>query len=91
MFVEGYHLSSKEWSYPNITSIDYFLKDFKSELTRSNVKDNLKFLKDYRNELREDAVTLDFGNCKLEIQGNDEAVATIRGLECVLHDYFSNK
>lgn len=30
MFVEGYHLSSLKWSYPDIYSIDYFLEDFKS-------------------------------------------------------------
>lgn len=88
MIVEGYHLSSMEWSYPNIISIDYFLEDFKSDLTRSNVEDNLKFLEDYREELREDAVTLDFGNCKLEIQGIDEADKTIRGLEYVLQNNF---
>ncbi|EDT48292.1 hypothetical protein [Streptococcus infantarius] len=84
MFVEGYHLSSMKWSYPDIYSIDYFLEDFKSELTASNVGNNLKLLGDYRDDLREDVVTLTFGNCELKVQGMDEVVATIRGLEYVL-------
>jgi len=84
MLVRKNHLSSMKWSYPDIYSIDYFLEDFKSELTASNVEDNLEFLGDYRDELREDAVTLTFGNCELKVQGIDEVGATIRGLEYVL-------
>ncbi|RIJ63339.1 hypothetical protein CW357_07090 [Rummeliibacillus sp. TYF005] len=84
MFVEGYHLSFMKWSYPDIYSFDCFLKDFKSELNISNIEDNLEFLGDYRDKLREHAVTLNFGNCKLKVQGIDEAVAQFEGLEYVL-------
>ncbi|MCG7335394.1 hypothetical protein MHZ95_08895 [Sporosarcina sp. ACRSM] len=90
MIRKGHHLSSLEWSYPNIMSIDYFLEDFKSELTCNNVNHNLVLLKDYRNKLRQDVVILTFGNCKLEIQGIDEAVGTIRGLENVLNKIKTN-
>lgn len=86
MWFKGYHLSSMSWSYLDIYSIDYFLIDFKDELTRSNVERNLELLENYRDEDKGDAVTLIFGNCKLDIQGIDEAVATIRGLEYALEN-----
>lgn len=88
MLAKGYHLSSMHWSYPEIISIDYFLEDFKSELTKNNVEDALEFLEEYREQLREDAVTLVFGNCTLEIQGIDEADNTIRGLIFILENNF---
>lgn len=88
MLKKKHHLSSMEWSYPNIISIDYFFEDFKNELTKNNVEDTLEFLEDYREKLREDAVTLVFGNCTLEIKGIDEADKTIRGLIFVLENNF---
>lgn len=90
MIRKGHHLSSMEWSYPNIMSIDYFLEDFKNELTCNNVNHNLEFLKDYRDKLKQDAVILTFGKCKLVIQGIDEAVGTIRGLENELNKIKTN-
>lgn len=88
MIVEGYHLSQRHWSYPNILNIAYFLEDFKSELSKNSVEDTLEFLEEYREQLREDAVTLLFGKCTLEIQGIDEADKTIRGLIFVLENNF---
>ncbi|MCR6098305.1 hypothetical protein HXA31_17110 [Salipaludibacillus agaradhaerens] len=90
MLRKNHSLSRAEWSYPDIYSIDYFLEDFKHELTYDNVNDNLELLKDYRNKLKSDTITLTFGNCKLEVQGIDEATATIRGLEYVLNEMNTN-
>ncbi|PAQ15110.1 hypothetical protein CD798_07580 [Bacillaceae bacterium SAOS 7] len=88
MLTTGYHLSSMHWSYPDIISIDYFLEDFKNELTKNNVEDAIEFLEEYRRNLREDAVTLFFGKSSLEIQGIDEADITIRGLIFALENNF---
>ncbi|EAE0271721.1 hypothetical protein H0J01_001024 [Listeria monocytogenes] len=90
MLRKKHFLSRAEWSYPDILSIDFFLEDFKHELTYDNVNDNLEFLKDYRNKSKSDTVTLTFGNCKLEVQGIDEATATIRGLEYALNEMKTN-
>lgn len=91
MLSKNYHLSTMEWSYNDITSIDYFLADFKNELTKDNVTDNLKLLADYRDRLTQEELILVFGNCKLKVKGIDEVVATIRGLEYVYEKYFSNR
>lgn len=83
MMIKSYHLTSKEWSYPDIYSIDYFLEDIKDELTESNISENLKILKAQRDSMKIefDEVKLKFGDYTLGIQGIDEAVSTIRGLE----------
>lgn len=86
MIIKSYHLSPKEWSYPDIYSIDYFLEDIKNELTKRNIAENLELLKKQRDGMKTNAVKLKFGSYTLEIQGIDEAVVTIRGLEFVLEE-----
>ncbi|WP_130807933.1 hypothetical protein [Senegalia massiliensis] len=81
MWFKGYHKSKLSWSYPEIESIDYFLEDFKEELTEINLEDNILLLETYRDELKTKPVILTLGICELEIQGLDEAVTVLRGLK----------
>lgn len=86
MIEKGYYLHTKNWSYPDIL-IDYFLSDIEEELTRDIIERNLKCLKIYRLKLENDPLNLSLGDYTLEIQGVDEATATIRGLDFVLDKY----
>ncbi|MCG1010380.1 hypothetical protein J4760_10155 [Salinicoccus sp. ID82-1] len=84
MIVKGYYSSSKNWSFPEVV-IDYFLEDIEDELTLSNVQSNIAILENYRKSSNEDAIDIVLGNYTLDVQGSDEACATIRGLEYVEH------
>lgn len=81
MMFRDYQLSSKDWSYKRILNIDYFLQTFKNELTPRNIEENLNTLYKYRVDIRSDSYVLHFGNCSLEFEGIDQAVAIINGLE----------
>lgn len=85
MIVAGYYLSSKKWSFPEVV-IDYFLEDIEDELTLNNVQSNIAILENYRKNSNGEAIDIVLGNYTLDIQGSDEASATIRGLEYV--EYF---
>ena len=76
-------LSRRNWKYPDILNIDYFLEDFKNHLTAENVNYSIRVLERYVENLEQDAIVLTFRKHTLEVKGIDEAVRTLRGLSLV--------
>jgi len=76
-------LSRRNWKYPDILNIDYFLEDFKSHLTYDNVNYSIRVLKKYIDSHERNAIILTFRKLTFEIKGIDEAVRTLRGLSFV--------